>query len=407
MNFTSIALVTFILLDQLVAIYTPFSSGAGLVIFMASLLVNVFLKNRSAITKQWVMNLQYSKLFNLHDVLICMAIILYSIIATALAPCKSQMTFSLATVGLIVFIWFFIKWYLTEFKFKNLIEPNHALIGLIIIFICLCMAVSGYDLYSNLRGTASNRPSGLFLEPSHLALFGAPLMLVGIASIRTRLLSVLLTTFIFVLAYSLTFIVLFWAISGIYIFYLFINATKVNQKVIKLSMLICLATIFIITLHGAYIAERTQTQTQTQTQNFSTLVYKNGWHLAMVTLLNTSSIGLGLGNMGCSNIINMDKSTLSADVIAQTKDSKLISARDGSFLTSKLISELGVVGFLIILWMVLKGLLIIARVSQKSFDLITAGSIGLFFVLFFVRGLPYFSAVVFYCLLQLTMQKQK
>ena len=359
---------------------------------MTSLFVSVLFSKRGNIHKQLVVSSPHLKTFDQRDVLVCIAIVIYSIIASASAPCKNQMIFSLATVSMLVFVWFFSKWYLIKFESIKLIEPDHALVGLIIIFIFLCMAVSGYDLYSYLRGMPSNRPSGLFMEPSHLVLYSTPLALAGISCLRTRLLSVMLTIFIFVLAYSLTFIVLFWVTSAIYFIYLLTKNEKLKQKVIKFTTLIALISIFVFTLHGGYIAERTQIKREAQTQNLSLQVYVNGWQLAKSTLFNTSAIGLGMGNMGCSTKINNEASQLT------------ICLRDGSFLSSKIISELGFIGLIGIFLLLFYMYLTLKLATRTNFNLLTSGSIGLLLTLLFIRGLPYFSAPVIFCFMVMTKE---
>jgi hypothetical protein len=167
-------------------------------------------------------------------------------------------------------------------------------------------------------------------------------------------------------------------------------------------------TLFATTINPLYITSRLglnyqkiNVATEYGTRNFSTLVYLNGWLLAKSTIQNTSGMGLGLGSMGCSDVINNNKQTLSAEVKTYkgNVERKVIGVRDGSFLVSKIISELGLLGIFLIGFVVFKLSLIWLKLLIYEFDLIVTGSICLILILFFIRGLPYFSAPVMFCLI--------
>jgi hypothetical protein len=75
--------------------------------------------------------------------------------------------------------------------------------------------------------------------------------------------------------------------------------------------------------------------------------------------------------------------------------------RDGSFLASKIISELGVVGVLLIGFIVYNLVVVLRKMLNYEFDIIVAGSICLIAILLFERGLAYFAAPVIYCLISI------
>jgi len=402
MNVLSASLVIFLLFDQLLALATPFSSGFGLLLFIATLAVSAIPKLINC------KNLFYSYKSNIkHSNSLLLLVSAWSIIGTANAPCHGYWFFSLATTLFLVFSWKFIQIYVSHLQFEQIIVPKHALIGLISIYFCLILAANGLDLYSILQGAPTNRPSGLYLEPSHLILYASPLIFTVIHSQQTRVFGVLLTVFIFVLAFTITNIALSSLIMLCYLIHYLLAKRKFANTKNLLPMFLAM-TLFATTINPLYITSRLglnyqkiNVATEYGTRNFSTLVYLNGWLLAKSTIQNTSGMGLGLGSMGCSDVINNNKQTLSAEVKTYkgNVERKVIGVRDGSFLVSKIISELGLLGIFLIGFVVFKLSLIWLKLLIYEFDLIVTGSICLILILFFIRGLPYFSAPVMFCLI--------
>jgi len=399
-------MVTFLLVDQLLALTTPFSSGFGLLLFLAALAISAV----PNLMKQNNLIARFKNGIKPSNVVLPLLIITYSILGATNAPCHGHWFFSLATVFLVIYSWKFLEIYTRCSDFKQIIEPKHALVGLFIVYFCLCMSVNGYDIYSILQGGPTNRPSGLYLEPSHLILYASPLIFTAISNHQTRAFGILLTVFIFVLAFTLTYV----ALAGLIILYYLIHYQLTKHKFAnsKNLLLVFLAvTIFAATFNGSYITDRmktditdrmkTESVVGSERKNLTTLVYLNGWLLAKATIENTSGIGLGLGAMGCSEVINNDEQTLSAEVKRYTGNikGKIISVRDGSFLAAKIISELGLLGMCLIAFVFYKIILNLLKMINFEFDLILTGSMCLIMMLFFLRGLPYFSAPIVFCLI--------
>lgn len=398
MNILSFSIVAFLLTDQLLALATPFSSGLGLIVFILCLALSLVPELKTSVG----LLRTFKRKLTLTNCLLPVLLVPYSLFCVVNAPCNGQITFAIATVLLIVFTWFFIKIYVEHIKFKNIIEPNHALFGLLLIYFFLCMAANGYDLYSMLQEMLTNRPSGLYSEPSHLILYASPLIFTVIHDNKTRLLGILLTIFIFVLAFTVTNAALISLVMFFYTSHYFISRKELS--LVKGNFIIFVVMIlFALSFNRPYIQDRLNVSQEInvsqETRNLSTLVYLNGWLLAKESLLNTSGTGLGLGSMGCSESINNSSSTLSA--FTKTYDGEIICARSGSFLASKIISELGVLGVLILIYIAFKLLCFFKVGVSRKFDLILYGTVSLTITLLFIRGTTYFSAPSIFCLLMM------
>lgn len=395
MNILSISLVCFLLFDQLLALATPFSSGLGLSIFMGLLAITSMPKAFKQPNK--VSDLLAS--LTPVRLIVMVLIVIYSLIASINAPCNDYFSFSLTTTFLVVLTWGFLNVYTSNFEFNEVIEPTHALVGLVVIFLFLCMATMGFDLYSILKHSPTNRPSGLYLEPSHIALFASPLIFTVIKSQQTRIFGILLTVFISVLAFTLTNLALTGLVMVCYILHsLFSGHWKVAKTNGFLIMFMAIL-LFAFTLHSSYLRDRLETTKETK--NGSMLVYLNGWLLAESTILHTNGLGLGPGAMGCSEAINNDPKTLSARPGVTSFNGEIICVRSGSFLASKVISELGWLGIIVVALLCYQLARVFISALSFEFDLLLVGSLCLTATLFFIRGVTYFSAPTVFCILML------
>jgi len=79
--------------------------------------------------------------------------------------------------------------------------------------------------------------------------------------------------------------------------------------------------------------------------NLSSLVWLNGFSMAYEYLKLTNLMGIGFNQMGC---INFGDIGVYSSLIKQGNNGILLNIEDGSFAASKLISELGFLGLLIV-----------------------------------------------------------
>ena len=130
--------------------------------------------------------------------------------------------------------------------------------------------------------------------------------------------------------------------------------------------------------------------------NASAIVWLNGWSQAYDTLLVTRGLGLGFNQMGCGDFVNIGRFS---DHISLWTGGVVLNWNDGSFLISKLASELGVVGLSIASYLCYQSYLAISRYVNVSHDantseapLLAINAIGGICVLqlLFIRSNSYF-----------------
>lgn len=130
--------------------------------------------------------------------------------------------------------------------------------------------------------------------------------------------------------------------------------------------------------------------------NLSSYVWLNGFSMAFQNFITTSGLGVGFNSMGC--ISSGDTSGVFSSVIEIITGGVLLNFEDGSFLSAKLISELGFLGVLITLvftTLSIRNLLFYIfkkSLLDNNLDCIT-GSI-LMLVLLFVRSGGYYQLIV-------------
>ena len=126
--------------------------------------------------------------------------------------------------------------------------------------------------------------------------------------------------------------------------------------------------------------------------NLSLLVYQDGLYSAYTSLKNTLLLGYGIGNLGYVN----DEISPFRQRINQIYGSKLNNF-DGSFLASKIISEFGIIGILIVIFSIFLITLNYFRYhNQKSLYNCFNISVSFSFLIeLLIRGSSYFTLNVF------------
>lgn len=212
-------------------------------------------------------------------------------------------------------------------------------------FLSCCILIPlVYQVLSN-NSFASNGPiraSGIFLEPSHLALSTAPILsaLISSRTIVNKIWGFLCFLVTAILSPSVT---LFTMVG---VSYISIEAYR-SPRGMRLGHmfkygLFCSTLVggLIISKYGDDFEQRLQGVLQDDVQlNLSSLVYRNGWESAIMDLKRSNGVGLGFNRMGC-------------DPLPETKTSEILERlevreqnfNDGSFVLAKMISEFGVLG---------------------------------------------------------------
>jgi hypothetical protein len=128
-------------------------------------------------------------------------------------------------------------------------------------------------------------------------------------------------------------------------------------------------------------------------ENISSLVYAQGWQDALANLQRTHGLGLGFNMMGCAPLPDVPARQVLDNVFHLGE----LNAEDGSFLFSKIVSETGLIG-LIMIGFVIFGLVKlerkvrnIASVAAESVIPIFAALLYIFVISIILRSSGYFA----------------
>lgn len=323
-----------------------------------------------------------------------------------LGPCGDFFLRSTASLG--IMLWFCLA--LNNFT-KNIsvalyeaptTEPT---IILKILLLCNALFIFFDAVYMN-----TTRPSGLFFsEPSHANFLLVPLTLFFILQ-RNVFFSVL-GICVFLVSYSSSGLFLLLAVNSVFIVFIFsrifiyfrIERFQIIIICIGFALVVLLATSAetLVRLEGVI-----NSVSVSESTNLSSLVYINGWLVAFEYLKQTNMLGVGLNLMGCEGGVQTQLSPMITRI-----SGAYLNYNDGSFLISKLISEVGVfVVPLIIIF--LRGIYLALKLIMD--DLLKnkpASSIDAFasifylsgVILLFIRGAGYYSIPFLYVLLSLSI----
>ena len=383
---------TFYLLDQFLNLIVGFNAVG---IFITLLIVSyqkcvTKLPYKSALKQ---LNFGYS-------IYVGVGIISWSIWAAINAPSCGLTLKSLFSILLLSAI--FIFWKILKLEVIVLDAKNSNFI-LWAVILTLCFQIFEIGLLS--QYWMLNKPSGLFTEPSHLAMYLLPIIGYRLLVNYRDFLAIISIGIIMGFFNSATFVI------GILLIVLMLICRKLvfHTNNLNAILILTIALIGITTLIAQNIlslnilTERLYAIYQVINRgdpsgitNASAIVWLNGWSQAYENLIITKGLGLGINQMGCGDFINVG---MFSEHIQLWTGGTVLNSNDGSFLASKLISELGALGILIICYLVarsstaiLKYLIMVKGVSAPDQKFYVANAIGglAILVLLFVRGNGYF-----------------
>lgn len=117
----------------------------------------------------------------------------------------------------------------------------------------------------------------------------------------------------------------------------------------------------------------------------STLVWLKGWHLAYLNLMNTSGLGIGFQQLGYAGAYSMISESIRAGTIGAID----LNIRDGGSVAAKMVSEMGFVGVIFLIYGLIIFAMYLRRVSQLNYFWVAAFVGGLFEL--YIRGYGYFT----------------
>jgi hypothetical protein len=303
----------------------------------------------------------------------------------------------------LLLIWtIFLLWPILNFS-KIVYNNNYSGFILVVSVLSLVVQIFNWGLLSNFW--YFNKPSGLFTEPSHVAMYLLPI--IGYRLMRNFKDFLALGSIIVIIVFfnSATFLVGLMLIASVIVLKKFIQfPNKMRFLLFAISLtLIPLALVLTGYLDVSILTERIeailwviQSADHAGITNASAIVWLNGWSQAYDTLRVTSGFGLGINQMGCGDFLNIGRFS---DHIGLWTGGVVLNSNDGSFLIAKLVAELGLLGFCIASFLLIKSLLSIydyvtapAEVDDASKLNITVHAIGgiCILILLFIRSNGYF-----------------
>lgn len=373
------------LCDQLLSVFLPFSSGAFTFAIIAIFITRVTIKHRTLTT-----------------VVIASAVAIgFGFLGAGLSGTPVTLFF-VSTVVVLACMWT-VGAGLRGYD-SLLITCRGAFVGVLVSSGFLLLAVLGWDAMSFFQGAPTNRPSGLYGEPSHYALFVMPLWLIAYQHRQYRAWLYVALAFSLVTCFSATLaaFLIFALVLTTYQSTAHANLSlyKVTRLLIAGSTLAILAYFLsdLLFLDGVsirdYVGSRLYTLIRPDDDdafNLSSLVLLQGIELAKLSFSHSLGMGVGLGNFGTSTLV-LDQSAYRS-LINTIMNGSDLSLRDGGLLASKLVGELGVFALPIALLLVRHFRRLNATLDAKLLGYHGAFSVALLCALF-IRALPYFSAPV-------------
>lgn len=279
------------------------------------------------------------------------------------------------------------------------------------ILILLILDMFGIGIRTLIFGKSNG--AGPYSEQSHLAIYLLPLVSVQLQmNFKDKLTwAVILLTII--LADSTTLLIGLLMIFVIILFQLN-NRQRFTIAMISVALSYFLIINNLIDINHHInrvlgIAGKLETEAMNHL-NLSALVWLNGWTQGIETFLATNFLGLGLNQMGCGSFYSVGVFS------PQMLDSfgVVLNAHDGSMLAPKLIAELGILGFIILLVVVTKSIVAIfefiknthnSNFDERFFKIVRCTGGLMLIIYLFVRGLGYFQLPVLLAISMLFVPK--
>ena len=263
------------------------------------------------------------------------------------------------------------------------------------------LSANGVSLFSSLTGFEWR--SGFFWEPSHLALFLLPFIAFRLLISKVSKSIIIILTIYLVCAFSLVLL-----IGLAFIVVVKVSSSQSLRPNLKTSCYIffTVASLALI-LQGidtSYVENRVfdlfvgSDNVEVGVTNLSSIVWLNGWSQAYESMVESSGLGLGFNQMACGRFYSVG---MFSDMYSSVLGAELVlNAEDGSFMASKLVAEMGVLGVFVVFFIVYYCIVNITRFIRinrgsvaGNLDLVAiqaSGAITLL-VMLFVRNTGYFS----------------
>jgi hypothetical protein len=312
---------------------------------------------------------------NRNDIFFIALVLIYIILSFVFSPCELTYKFIFSIILLPFLIIVINSGYLTVLVINNHIS------NFVLISVSISLIIS-----ANLdKIIFLDRYFRFYYEYSHVALYISPIIIYRLFYNYRDSLAWISVVTISVYSFSLTFFISL-------LVSLFIIARINNFK--NFFIILLFPLILFSFLYSDHIITRFVGlfhSIDSIDSNISSLVWLNGFSMAYEYLKLTNGMGIGFNQMGCNNFGDIGGYSY---LISQVNSGILLNFEDGSFAASKIISELGFLGLLIV------GLLtfysfnnLLWALNSKNFQnvnlLILSGSISTLICLY-VRSAGYY-----------------
>lgn len=283
-----------------------------------------------------------------------------------------------------------------------LIGAHKAFIGVVVASGFLFFSILGWDAMSLVQGVPTNRGAGLFIEPSHYALFVSPLWLIAFQEHKYRIPLFAFLIFAVLSCFSATLLVmvLLAILVKAYIALSRVGISKIcYEKFYFVGSCLVISAIFFANFIqiendtlSSYVESRVNgifSPEGDDTNNLSSLVVLQGFELAQLSFMESMGLGVGLGNFGLSaRVVDNSAYRTKVNNITIGVDQNL---REGGLLANKLVGELGILALGIPLLLVRYFRNLKSGYDASYLTYHCAFAVALI-CLVFVRGISYFSA---------------
>lgn len=199
--------------------------------------------------------------------------------------------------------------------------------------VLVCMSIIAFAYLIGFKLVEDGRPKSMFpfVEPAHFAIALFPFLLYSclISSQALRFITILLVLLLSIAVENLTLLV-----ECIIVIFL----TLENRKLLFCCLF--LLPIFLLQFDLSYFYSRINISQSSD--NLSALVYLQGWELIIESFQKTKGIGLGFQQLGFTS------TDVPASKTIELLAGESLNLRDGGFLLSKLLSEFGWLGVVLL-----------------------------------------------------------
>ncbi|MGV8933473.1 MAG: hypothetical protein ACOH1I_02570 [Gallionellaceae bacterium] len=379
----SALILTMYLGDQLLSVMLPFSSGSFTIVLLAICM------NRISVERSVLFGVLASSAAAL-----CAGLVGATLSGTPITP------FFIATVAVLACMW--TVGASLRGRDSVLITERGAFVGVLASSAFLLLSVLGWDAMSLLQGAPTIRPSGLYFEPSHYALYVMPLWLIAFQHRQYRPWLYAALALAAGLCFSTTLAIFLMCALALRVY---LNTARADYSFNRFGRQLIAGAVLAILVYyvsnlmfidgvsvQAYVGSRLNGLVNLDDAafyNVSSLVVLQGIELAQLSFSQSLGFGVGLGNFGTSpHILNLSAYRDLVNSIIMGSD---LSLRDGGLLASKLVGELGILALAIPLLLAHYFRRLKAQTSSQLLYYHGAFAVALV-CLMFARALPYFSA---------------